>query len=369
MLINRSGAMVLPFLGIYLNHELGYSLTQAGIIMTFFGIGSFLGAFFGGILTDRIGFFHVQWISLLGSAIAFYAMIWIEDFYMLCFGVFMISFIADHFRPANWTAMEVFSTPETMVRSVSLIRLAVNLGYAIGPMVGGIVSGLLGYYMLFILNGSSVLIGCIVLVILFRNKQRKVIPKERTSKTQLPWKDKSYVLYLIPFTILITIFLQLVFTIPVFFKSEYGFDEFTIGVLMAINGGLIFLIEMPIIYFFESRKAPRYWVFLGGVFIALSFIALILNVNLLLAAVLFTLLISVGEIISFPFSSTLALNYSNDENRGKYMGLYTMTFSFASIVAPGIGLSFSESYGFDMLWLLSAIIAFISSLLILKIKS
>lgn len=369
MLINRSGAMVLPFLGIYLNHELGFTLTQAGIIMTFFGIGSFLGAFSGGVLTDKFGYFHVQWLSLIGSAFAFFSMIWIQDFYYLCFGVFMISFIADHFRPANWTAMEVFATPETLVRSVSLIRLAINLGYAIGPLVGGIVSGLFGYYMLFVLNGSSVLIGCVVLVAIFHSKQRKVIPKETNSETQLPWKDKNYIGYLIPFTILITIFLQLVFTIPVFFKSEYGFDEFTIGVLMAINGGLIFLIEMPIIYFFEKRQAPRYWVFLGGVFIALSFVALVFKINLLVSAIVFTLLISIGEIISFPFSSTVALNYSNDENRGKYMGLYTMTFSLASIIAPGIGLSFSETYGFDLLWILSAIIALISSVLILRLKS
>ena len=109
--------------------------------------------------------------------------------------------------------------------------------------------------------------------------------------------------------------------------------------------------------------------FIGGIFIAVSFLALLFKINLLVSAFVFTILISIGEIISFPFSSTLALNYSNDKNRGKYMGLYTMTFSLASMIAPGLGLSFSEVFSFDLLWLLSAIIAGISSIIILNLRA
>ncbi|NBC09283.1 MAG: hypothetical protein GVY26_18990 [Bacteroidetes bacterium] len=67
MLINRAGTMVLPFLSVYLTQQLGFSLGQAGWIMSFFGAGSVLGAYLGGQLTDRIGFYETQfWPQILG---------------------------------------------------------------------------------------------------------------------------------------------------------------------------------------------------------------------------------------------------------------------------------------------------------------
>ncbi len=38
MFVNRCGAMVLPFLGIYMTQELGLSLEQAGVVLSCFGL-------------------------------------------------------------------------------------------------------------------------------------------------------------------------------------------------------------------------------------------------------------------------------------------------------------------------------------------
>jgi len=370
MLINRSGAMVLPFLGIYLNQELGYGLSEVGIIMTFYGIGSLSGAFLGGILTDRFGFFHIQWISLILTAFAFINLIFMQDFASLCLSIFAISFIADHFRPANWTAVEAFSTKENLVRSISLIRLAINLGYFFGPFIGGVVAGTVGYFMLFVINAVSVFIAGIVFYFLFRNKKRRIEVKEQVKGEiqKLPWKDLSYIAYLIPFTILITAFLQLIYSVPVFLKNDFLFDEIKIGMLMAINGLIIFLVEMPVIFVLEKKFNPKFWIFIGGLFIGLAYFSFLAMPMGMLAATGFVLMITIGEIISFPFSSTMAIGYSNDLNRGKYMGFYTMTFSMAGILAPGFGLYISEYYGFNTLWLICLILSIVSSIWILLLK-
>ena len=52
MLINRSGAMVVPFLSVYLTEHLHFSLKQAGLVLSLFGMGSLCGSFLGGYLTD-----------------------------------------------------------------------------------------------------------------------------------------------------------------------------------------------------------------------------------------------------------------------------------------------------------------------------
>src|SRR5882757_7024988 len=72
MLINRSGTMVVPFMTLYLTSpKMGYSVGQAGIVFGLFGLGAFSGAFFGGRLTDKIGFYPVQLITLMGGGVLF----------------------------------------------------------------------------------------------------------------------------------------------------------------------------------------------------------------------------------------------------------------------------------------------------------
>src|SRR6185503_8617444 len=57
MLVNRSGTMVIPFMTVYLTHHLNYSIAEAGFIMALYGGGSILGAYLGGRISDRIGFY------------------------------------------------------------------------------------------------------------------------------------------------------------------------------------------------------------------------------------------------------------------------------------------------------------------------
>src|ERR1700710_742830 len=71
MLINRSGTMVVPFMSIYCIQQLHFSIIQAGTIIALFGVGSITGAFIGGKLTDRIGFYDLQVGALLIGGLLF----------------------------------------------------------------------------------------------------------------------------------------------------------------------------------------------------------------------------------------------------------------------------------------------------------
>tara|TARA_R110002167_G_scaffold39214_5_gene121249 strand:+ start:1110 stop:1388 length:279 start_codon:yes stop_codon:yes gene_type:complete len=66
-LVNRAGTMVVPFLSLYLTQDLGLTLENVGSIMTSFGLGSLLGTWLGGKLTDSIGYYKVMLISLIGA--------------------------------------------------------------------------------------------------------------------------------------------------------------------------------------------------------------------------------------------------------------------------------------------------------------
>src|ERR1700749_2017149 len=72
MFINRSGTMVIPFMPIYCTQKLHFTVPQAGDILGLFGLGSILGAFIGGRITDKYGFYYVQVIALIAGGLLFF---------------------------------------------------------------------------------------------------------------------------------------------------------------------------------------------------------------------------------------------------------------------------------------------------------
>ncbi|WP_233138117.1 MFS transporter [Mucilaginibacter sp. MD40] len=127
MLINRSGTMVVPFMTIYCINQLHFTVAQAGYIMALFGAGSIVGAYVGGWLSDRIGFYDMQAVALLTGGVMFIIVGYQTTFISLGVATFILSFCNEAFRPANAMAVAHFSAPENKTRSYSLHRLATNL--------------------------------------------------------------------------------------------------------------------------------------------------------------------------------------------------------------------------------------------------
>ena len=122
MLLNRMGSMVLPFLGIYLISELNFSLEQSGLVLSCYGIGAVLGSWLGGWITDRIGNFKVQALSLFLSAPLFLILPYFNT--VLSFSIIMLilSTISEMFRPANSVAITRYAKRENITRAFSLVH-------------------------------------------------------------------------------------------------------------------------------------------------------------------------------------------------------------------------------------------------------
>src|SRR3954464_3926732 len=108
ILVNRSGTMVIPFLSVYLISK-GFSVAQAGYVMAAFGCGSILGAYIGGILTDRFGHFYVQVLSLLLNGVFFIVLGQMQTFWQFMSCIFVLSSLGEAFRPANSAAIAAYS--------------------------------------------------------------------------------------------------------------------------------------------------------------------------------------------------------------------------------------------------------------------
>jgi len=154
-LINRAGTMVIPFLSLYLTKSRGFSLEEVGWILSFFGLGSVTGSWLGGKLTDKIGHYKTMVLSLLLSSVLFVLLQFPSSFWSICLGIYLVMSVADIFRPAVFVAINAYSKPENRTRSLTLIRLAINLGFSAGPVVGGIIIATAGYNGLFWVDGLT----------------------------------------------------------------------------------------------------------------------------------------------------------------------------------------------------------------------
>ena len=366
MFVNRAGAMVVPFLSLYLTNFLDFSLEKVGWIMSCYGLGSVAGVFIGGKLADRIGYYKVMYMSLLGTGLVFFSIQFITDFYSLCIGVFSLTIVADMFRPAVWVALDDYSEADNRTRSVTLIRLAINLGFSMGPALGGLLITYVSYRSLFWVDGLTCLVaGLIIIRFLSQKSDVKKEQQDSILPKLSPYKDGRYLIFWFAMFLIGFTFMQYFSTIPLYYSQRLGMDEDKIGLMLAMNGLLIFLTEMPIVHALEKGKIESLKIVIGGVFLLmLSF--LVLNVGPWIGlAIIGMIFMTFGEMLGFPFSNSYALNRSKLGNQGAYMALYSMSFSVAHILGPNLGMQFSAKFGFETTWYLMAGICLLACLILL----
>ncbi len=368
-LINRAGAMVIPFLSLYLTDDLNFSLQQVGWIMTSYGLGSFLGAWLGGKLSDQIGYYKVILISLLLTGVSFITIQYFTSFWSICIGFFVLIAIADMARPAFFVALSAYSKPENKTRSLTFIRLAINLGFSAGPAIGGLIIASIGYYGLFWVDGITCIIAGLVMTQTLHPKKAKIQDKEVVVENPVSaHNDGVYVLFLIALALFGFIFVQYFSTIPLYYKEIHQLSEQKIGLLLALNGALIFFFEMPLIAYLEKTKLSKIGNVIGGfVLTGISFLLLLVTPwagVLVIGMIIATL----GEMVAFPFGNAFALDRSKKGRQGAYMGLYSMSFSLAHIFGHNSGMQFINNFGFENTWIFMALIAALGTFLLYIVK-
>lgn len=347
--------MVVPFLTLYMTSAgMGYSVGQAGFVFGCFGAGAFVGAYIGGRVTDRIGFFKVQLFTLFGGAILFCVLGQMRSLPLICTFTFLLSFVNEAFRPANSTAIAHYSSPENRTRSYSLNRLAVNLGWAVGSAAGGVIAKF-SYEWLFWIDGLSNFLAALLMWRFMR--EAGMVRKTAESAASVDhdhgsaYKDRTYIAFILLVTVFAACFFQLFTTVSVYFKKEMHFSEPAIGGLMALNGLLIVLVEMVLIHRLEGKRRPGRYIAFGVALVALFYLLLGLGPIGLGTAVFMILLVTMGEILSMPFMNSFWIARSQTHNRGQYAALYTMAWSAAQTMGPMLSAQLAESTGFRLTWI------------------
>ena len=363
MFINRSGTMVIPFMTIYCRHELHFSVSQATLVMAAFGAGSILGAFIGGKLTDKVGFYYVQIMALLIGGVLFMVLGYQQTFISISLGAFILSVCNEAFRPANSTAVAYYSSGENLTRSNSLNRLAVNLGWAFGGLLGGTLAGI-NYHLLFWVDGSTNILAALLLLKLIpASKIMKQIRKSLAAGSgRSPYQDGVYLVFIVCAILFATCFFHVFTMLPLYYKGPWRFNEFFIGSLMGINGVLIVIFEMVLIHNLENKRHPLNYICVGSLIIGAGFVLLNFLPALPYSALVVLIFITVGEMLAMPFMNSFWIMRTNPANRGQYAAMYSIAWSAAQIISPIIGGQVVTYSGYYALWWLTGAMCLAASL-------
>jgi predicted MFS family arabinose efflux permease len=363
MLINRSGTMVVPFMTLYLtSDEMGYSLRQGGLVFGLFGAGAFSGAWLGGKMTDKFGFYPVQLIALVGGGILFMVLGQMKSFPLICFFSFAVSFVNEAFRPANSTAIAFYSKKENTTRSYALNRLAINMGWTIGVAMAGILSDI-NFELIFWVDGITNISAALVMWLFLRPVNYKPMPvaKRDGATVVSAFNDITYRSFILVTFLFAACFFQLFNNVPVFFERELHLTKTTIGLIMSVNGIIIVLFEMILVYKLENKGKNALLIAAGVALVGVSFLLLNIPGIGIQMAITTIVVVTFGEILAMPFMNSYWISRTQPNNRGQYAALYTMAWSAAQCLGPFLGAQVADIFGFYVLWWILAAAAFVAA--------
>ncbi|WP_315816545.1 MFS transporter [Paraflavitalea speifideaquila] len=276
-------------------------------------------------------------IALAGGGILFMILGQMRSFPGICVLSFLLSLVNESFRPANSTAVAYYSKLENRTRSFSLNRLAINLGWALGSAAGGLIAAY-DYELLFWVDGCTNIAAAILMWFLLPPSKTQVAKKEAAKEIPDPshsaYQDKVFLWFIVLTTLFAASFFQIFNNLTAYYKNVLHFSEQYIGLLNAMNGVIITLIEMVLVFKLEGRRSKLYYITLGVFLCGVAYLMLnVFHMNASLAIAMMAL-ITFGEILAMPFMNSYWIARSGNHNRGQYAGLYTIAWSVAQTLGP-----------------------------------
>lgn len=351
--------MVMPFLGLYAKERFGYSPQEAGDMLAVYGIGAVTGSWLGGVLTDRIGSVRIQILALMTSGIWMLFMArqlqpgWFEA------AIFVLAILNEAFRPGSITAVAVSCPPELRRKALSLNRLMLNLGWAVGPTIGGYLVAI-HFDLMFYVDGGTCVLAALFLAFGLGSFRPRPEPRKQGDERVRPMRDLHFVWLMLANLIVLVAFMQY-FTTGSRVFEDAGYKLSTIGWFLAVNPILIVLFEMIVVHKLRDRAALPV-VALGSLVVGLGYLTLLPPFGAA-GIVMAMAIIAGGELLQMPLLSAYINDRAPANVRGAYNGAYGMVFATALILAPAIGGRVYDRIGQDALWITSGILGTIAAVM------
>lgn len=358
--INRFGSFVVIFITLYMTRQ-GFSLSQAGLGLAAYGAGNLVSSALGGYLADRIGRRRTIVLSMFSAAATIILLAAARELYAIVLLAALTGLTADLYRaPASALLADLIPAGQRLT-AFTMYRLSINAGIAVGAAAGGVLAER-SFFFLFLVDAvTSVLYGFIAMFALPEGHRAPRHEARWSAALSAIGRDSRFVLFLVSTFLITFVFFQFESTFALH-VLDGGYSAATYGLLISLNGLLIILGELALTLI-TQKYAPIRVIALGYLLVGIGFA---LNVAaprptvLILSVVIWTL----GEMVSAPVSATYVADLAPEHLRGRYMGVFGLTWAAGLMLGPALGAVLYASNP-RLLWIACGFLGVLAAVLVL----
>lgn len=260
------------------------------------------------------------------------------------------------YRPAASAMIADLVEPQDRVHAFGLMYYAINLGQSIAPVIGGYVASRSFQWLFW---GDAFTTSLYAAIIFFAIREtlpgRTGGPDRGPVEPTVPFRhalkhilrDRPFVVYILASFLTAMVYMQCLSTFPMYLGMN-GIDVGTYGKLIAINPIMIVLLQLPI-----TSGITRFHrgtvIVVGTAIIAVGFGA----TGLVDSTTMFALTIMIwtlGELFQAPLMQAIVSDMAPADMRGRYMGMFSMSFSSAIMIGAPVGGMVLQHLGGAYVW-------------------
>lgn len=348
--IKASSLLSMPFLTIFLYKNTHLSLVHIGIIVGFQPLALCFGSIFGGYLSDILKRQHIILLSVFIGALVFLgfyisAKYLSSNIQIISFGALNLinGFSSALFSPTSRAIIsDISKSPQDSIKYLHLRYLALNLGAALGPLLGAY-AGIAANTEAFLITGVLYLIYACILLIILNKYLSKSVKIETTNVLSysffaaIKYLVNNYLFLSLLFSLIVfnIIYIQLTSNYALIISKNIVNGTIFFSWLLSLNAISVVILQ-PVIFRFIKNKNQKllipygYLILLvGGLLIAF------LSVNKF-TLILFVICLSVAEILIFPTGSILVSSFTIEKYRGTAFGAIDLEY-LGCALGPALG--------------------------------
>jgi MFS family permease len=339
-LFNAAGSAVFwPFRTIYLREQVGASLTTITLLYTLSSAAGLLAMSFAGPAVDRFGRKRAMVLGLLGGGLTLGAMSLAQSMGAWALLIAASGALMPLYRVGANSMIADLTPVEQRSGAYALMRVANNAGIAIGPAIGGFVTRVSYTLAFYIAAATQLLFAGVVAA-----RVRETLPERHVAPEIIARADGGYgpvlrdcrfLAFCITCALSIAPAALMMMLLAVYAKENYGVLENQYGFIMATNAAMVVLFQFSVTRV-SQRYLPLRVMALGALLYAIGAGSVALGRGFW-SFWLSMVILTCGELLLMPTAEAYAANLAPADMRGRYLGLFTMTWAIASGIGPVIG--------------------------------
>lgn len=360
------GALIFPFLALYITYKFSVGMTEVGKIFAIFAIASLGGNLLGGALTDKFGRKVMILFGLVMSAGSSLLMGFVTElrwFYALAF---LVGLLADSGGPATQAMLADMLPEKQRAEGFGVLRIVANLAVTIGPAIGGLLAGY-SYLYLFIIDAITSLITAAIVFIRLP-ETRPALAEDQPEQSLLEGlggyrkvlKDRLYIAFILVSILAILVYMQMNSTLSVYLRDFHHVPPQGFGLILSLNAAMVVLFQ-----FWITRRISKFQPMLlmafGTLFYAVGFAlyGFVASYALFLLAMV---IITIGEMITSPTAQALAASFAPEAMRGRYLAVFGLAWLVPTATGPLAAGLIMDNFDPRWVWYLGGLLALSSAI-------